>query len=107
MYQGHAGGLDVQTLWEIGQVATGACQPDLTFVLDMSPQIAAARIDRELDRMEQQGADFRQRLRDGFLKEAQRCPEKIVIIDAAQGVDEVQQLIQQAAGRFFNQRPSN
>ena len=35
VYQGHAGGLDVPTLWEVGRMATGGLMPDLTFVLDM------------------------------------------------------------------------
>ena len=53
--------------------------PDLSFVLDMPPQAAAARIDRQLDRMESQGADFQARLRAGFLDEAAGRPDEIVV----------------------------
>ena len=35
VYQGHAGGLDVAALWEIGRLATGGLMPDLTIVLDL------------------------------------------------------------------------
>ncbi len=89
VYQGHAGGLDVAELWEIGRVATAGVEPDLTLVLDLPPEIAAARIDRPLDRMERQGDEYRDRLREGFLKEAERRPQKIIVIDAARTIEEV------------------
>jgi len=90
VYQGHAGGLDVNAIWEVGRVATGGIEPDLTILLDMDPQAATDRIRREPDRMESQGADFRRRLRDGFLAEAARRPDQIRTIDAARPVDAVQ-----------------
>jgi dTMP kinase len=52
VYQGHAGGLDVDTIWRIGGVATDGVMPDAVFVLDMPPRAAAERIARPLDRME-------------------------------------------------------
>ncbi len=58
VYQGYGGGLDVETLWTIGRVATGGLLPDLTIVLDMPAAAAAARIRRQRDRMEQQGDEF-------------------------------------------------
>src|SRR5262249_26117399 len=53
VYQGHAGGLDVPQLWQLGQFIPTGIQPDLTFLLDLPPAAAHRRIDRELDRMEQ------------------------------------------------------
>src|SRR5262245_56156492 len=35
VYQGHAGGLDVEQLWAMGRLATGGLEPDLTIVLDL------------------------------------------------------------------------
>ena len=96
VYQGHAGGLDVSELWRIGRTATGGLEPALTIVLDMPPQAAAERLDRPLDRMEQQGDDFRDRLRQGFLSEAGRRPDQIVVIDAARPVAVVQADIRRA-----------
>lgn len=89
VYQGHAGGLDVEEIWRIGNVATAGAEPGLTFLLDMAPEAAGKRISRQLDRMEQQGDDYRQRLRTGFLAEAKRDPDRIVVINADQSVEAV------------------
>ncbi len=101
VYQGHAGGLDVATLWEIGDFVTQGVEPDLTFLLDMPVQAAAGRIQRELDRMEQHGDDFRQRVRDGFLAEAKQRRQQILVIDATRSIDEVHQDVISAAQRVL------
>jgi dTMP kinase len=101
VYQGHAGGLDVESIRQVGQIATGGLKPDLTFVLDLPAAAAAARIDRPLDRMEQQGEDYRADLRVGYLAEAARDPGWIVVIDASRSIDEVAAAIQAAAERVL------
>jgi dTMP kinase len=96
VYQGHAGGLNVEDLWRVGRTATGGLEPNLTILLDMPQGAAAARLSRPLDRMEQQSDDFRERLRLGFLAEARRRPEQIVIVDAGREIDVVQADIRRA-----------
>lgn len=96
VYQGHAGGLNPERVWEVGRVAVDGLMPDVTFVLDLPAEQAATRIHRELDRMEQQGAAFHARVRDGFLAEAARSPGKIRIINAARSIDEVQDELRDA-----------
>ena len=105
VYQGYGGGLDVQTLWEVGRIATRALMPDLTIVLDMPAAAAAGRLDRRLDRMEQQGADFHARVREGFLTEAARRPGEIVVIDAAGPIERVQAEIRDAARGVIHEIP--
>lgn len=99
VYQGHAGGLDPDALWRIGEVATAGVSPDLTFVLDLPPEGAAARRTTPPDRLEKRGPEFHQRLRDGFLAEAKRSPDRILIVDATRSIDEVAEVIQRAARR--------
>jgi len=89
VYQGHAGGLDPKQIWEVGRVATDGLLPDCVFVLDMPVDAADARMSRTLDRMESQGAEFRRRLRSGFLDEAARSDGKIHIIDADRPIEAV------------------
>jgi dTMP kinase len=101
VYQGYAGGLDIETIHSIGQVATRGILPDMVFVLDMPAQLASQRIARGRDRMESQGADYQQRLREGFLAEARKDPQRIVVIDAARPIDAVQADIRAAATRVL------
>ena len=102
VYQGYAGGLDPKQLWEIGQYITQEVRPDLTFLLDIPPAAAHGRIQRELDRMEQQGDEFRARLRAGFLAEAERQPDLIAVINAGQSIKAVHADICSAAKRVLN-----
>ena len=90
VYQGYAGGLDVKELWQVGRVATGGLEPDLTFVLDLDDARAAQRLERPLDRMERQGDAFRAALRAGYLAEAAANPTRFIIVDASRSVAEVQ-----------------
>jgi dTMP kinase len=90
VYQGHAGGLDPNQIWQVGRVATDGVQPDCVFVLDMPVEAADARMSRTLDRMESQGNDFRHRLRSGFLDEATRSEGRIHVIGADRSVEAVQ-----------------
>jgi dTMP kinase len=98
VYQGHAGGLDPAELWEVGRAATGGLAPDRTFVLDVSPEEAARRMRRPWDRVEDRGAAYRERVRAGYLAEAARAPERIVVIDASRPAEAVQAVIRKAAG---------
>jgi len=97
VYQGHAGGLEPADIWSVGKLATRGVLPDLTFVLDLPPVVAAQRMARPLDRMETRGSEFQERLRAGFLAEAARQPEAIVLVDASQSIADVQSEIRRHA----------
>jgi dTMP kinase len=101
VYQGHAGGLDPQQIWQVGGVATGGLMPDCVFVLDMSIESANRRLNRSLDRMESQGDEYRERLRQGFLQEAARAPEQIHVIDAGQSIEAVHADIWRIAAKLL------
>jgi dTMP kinase len=101
VYQGHAGGLDPAALWHVGQIATGGLLPKLTLVLDMPADAAAARINRERDRMEGHGEEFWRRVREGFLTEAAGDPQGVVVINAAQSIDAVHADIRGAVERVL------
>ena len=100
VYQGHAGGLDPQEIWQVGRVATEGLMPDCVFLLDMSPASAGGRLDRPLDRMESQGEEYRERLRAGFLLEAVGR-ERIHVIPADRPIAIVQAEIWRIAANLL------
>src|SRR3954453_9025840 len=70
LFQGHAGLLDVDELWQVGRLSTGGWEPDLTLVLDLPVDRAQQRRQgRAADRMESKPAEYHRRVREGFLKE--------------------------------------
>jgi dTMP kinase len=101
VYQGHAGGLDPEQLWQIGKLATGGLEPDLTLVLDLPVELARARIHRPADRMESRPAEYYARVRAGFLTEAKRRPERIRVVDASGTVEGIHEQIIQEVRRVL------
>jgi len=103
VYQGHAGGMEADVIRQVGAVATDGIVPDLTFLLDMDVTHARGRMDRELDRIESQGLVYMEQVRQGFLAEAERFPQGIKVVDAAQDIDVIHQDIVQVAEAFLRQ----
>jgi dTMP kinase len=101
VYQGHAGGLDVGLLWEAGRLSTGGLVPDLTLVLDLSPDKARARRRGPADRVEGRDKKYHARAREGFLAEARRCSQRVRVIDAGPPVAEVQEAIRREVARLL------
>jgi len=87
-YQGHAGGVGIDAVLAIGQVATRGLEPDRTVVLDVDPRRAHSKLDPG-DRMEGQGVEFQCRVRDGLRVVAERFPEKFLWIDGGGSVEQV------------------
>ena len=101
VYQGHAGGLGADLVWRVGEVATGGLMPDLMLVLDLDLETAASRLDRPLDKLENRGAAYRRRVREGYLAEAGRRGDHVVVIDAAGAREHVGRRIREAVARTF------
>ena len=95
VYQGAAGGLDVDMLWSVGKCATGGLTPDKTIVLDLDPEIAFTRIQRGQDRLEKRGLDYYRKVRDGFLTEVKKLgsPSCYCVVDASQSIESIHQQI--------------
>ncbi|MBQ3288097.1 MAG: dTMP kinase [Kiritimatiellae bacterium] len=95
-YQGYGRGLPLDEVRRANGLACGGLSPDLTLLLDVSPEVARARrLGREAatntsaDRIECAGEDFHERLRHGFAALAAAEPDRIKVIDANGTADEV------------------
>lgn len=96
VYQGEAGGLPAEEIWNIGQFATQGCLPDLTIVLDLSVAVSQQRLTGPKDRLESRGTEYMTKVREGFLTQAQKLVGKCVVVDAEQSVEAVHQAIVEA-----------
>lgn len=96
VYQGLARGLPLDSVRAINRFAVGDVIPHLTVVLDMDASAAWERIHRtgrELDRMESQPLEFFEKVRRGYLHLAAEQPQRMVVLDAAQPPDIIEQQI--------------
>ncbi len=81
-YQGEGRGLGLERVEELNRLATGDLVPDLTFLVELSPQEGRARMgNRERDRMESEEFEFHERVRVGYAKLAARHPERFRVLD--------------------------
>ncbi|MHC4131044.1 MAG: dTMP kinase [Planctomycetota bacterium] len=87
-YQGKAGGFGVDKIIQIAESCLEKPWPDLTVILDIDLQIATQRLSRDLDRMEQKGQEYHQKVRQGFLELAERL-EGFAVVDTSGEVESV------------------
>ncbi len=69
-----------------------ALQPDLTFLFDVAPAVAAQRLAQgraESDRFEREQADFFERVRAAYLLRAEQSAGRIAVIDAARSPEQI------------------
>jgi len=116
-YQGYGLGLDVERLRDLCDFAADGLWPHLTLLLDLAPEVGLRRrlpdaggpgeqLHLEIDlpagasaapqginKMENRALEFHRRVRAGFRTEAERYPERIVVVDASRSVKQVQQAI--------------
>ena len=104
VYQGAARKLDREIIERVNAFVVGDCVPDITFVLDVNAATAESRMQREArkaDRMEQQPAEFYERVREGYRELAAHEPKRIVMIDGSGDVDEIEgQIWKMLCSRF-------
>ena len=91
-YQGAGRGLSAELIGKLEALVQGDRRPDTVILLDMPPQIGLARAKARgaLDRVEQEGQAFFERVRQGYLERAAAFPDRYVVIDAAEELSEVQ-----------------
>jgi len=98
-YQGRGRGLDMALIVELNRVATGGLLPDVTFLVDLPPELGMGRVVSRgaaeatsggKDRMEGESIEFHRRLRSGFLEIARAEPKRVRVIDGARPIAAIQ-----------------
>lgn len=98
-YQSGGRGLPGADIEALAQWVHPDLQPDRTVLVDVPPEVAAARLasTRAADRFEAEPGAFFTRVRDAYLERAQRDPHRFVILDGTQSPAAIQAQI----GREF------
>lgn len=102
-YQGYGRGEDIEQLKYLNNLATGPIKPDLTFVFDVSTEVAQTRVGSEKDRMESAGIEFHKKVRQGYLEIAKQEPERVKIVDANNSIEKVFEDTKKILDAFLNQ----
>ena len=103
-YQGAGRVLDAAEIKRISLWATGDLIPDLTVLLDLPGDVARARLAGEhksFDRLENERDDFHERVRAGFLALAANEPNRFLVVDAAQEIDQIALVIRDRVGALL------
>jgi dTMP kinase len=102
-YQSYGRGLDRETVRAINKAATQGLEPDLTILLDISPEAGLARkSSQRQDRFEQETVTFHRRVREGYLKLAEAKPQRWLVIDATKDKEEIAAIIWQRVGQLLS-----
>jgi len=92
-YQGGGRHLSLDKLNALEQWVHPHLQPDLTLLFDVPLDVARARLDatRQLDKFEQEKADFFADTRNEYLRRAAEFPHRFRIIDSTQTIPAIRQ----------------
>lgn len=92
-YQGGGRKLPVEKLEVLEKWVHPHLQPDLTLLFDVPLDVARKRLDatRELDKFEQEKADFFEATRQGYLRRAEQFPQRFRLIDSTRAISEIRQ----------------
>ena len=122
-YQGGGGGMSLEHILQVAQVAVAETWPDLTILFDLDTDQALARINplwnggktrgkhaeqtalfqdaHVKDRIEQRARDYFQRVRDNYLWQARQWPQRYRVVDAGKTIPQVEKQVMQVLADFF------
>ena len=90
-YQGAGRGVPIERIRILEDWVQAGLRPDLTLLMDLPVEQGLERAGRrsDPDRFESEALAFFERVRQGYLDIARAEPERVKVIDAARGLDEV------------------
>ena len=92
-YQGVARGLGVERVLELNLLATSGLLPDRTFLISLSPAEAAARRDREPDRIEREGPAFAEEVDRAYREIARVFGQRVTVVDGSQKPEDIAEIV--------------
>ena len=93
-YQGGGRGLDIDWLIRLNEFATYGIIPDLTFYIDIDPEVGfKRRKDLASDRIENAGLDFQRDIRKKYIEIVDKFSDRIVTVDGNLSVGDIAKFI--------------
>ena len=107
-YQGYGRGMDKALIAQLEQLVQADLRPNLTLILGITVEIGLKRASQRgtPDRFEREQTEFFGRVRQGYLSIATESPERCVVIDASQPLEDVQRDIAEALNDFLAREQS-
>lgn len=102
-YQGGGRGMPFSRIAVLEEWVQGALTPDLTLLLDVSPEVGLARIGQrgEQDRFDGETQEFFEQVRAVYLRRAAQQPGRYIVIDAEQAIEQVKKSISDVLDRVL------
>ena len=91
-YQGYAGNLDLDLVKKVNRISIGEISPDLTFVFDIDPTLGIERAlgeNNKETRFEEKDIMYHKKIRDGYIDIARDNPDRCVVIDGTNGIEQI------------------
>jgi len=100
-YQGYGRGLDIEKIRTLDRLVTAGMRPDLTVLFDIDAASGLARAQGRNSsrglaaeaRFENEALAFHERVRQGYLTLTRQEPERIRVVDATPGPEDVQRSV--------------
>jgi dTMP kinase len=126
-YQGGGGGMSMDAILRVAEIAVEGAWPDLTVIFDLDTDVAMARLnplwssgapggarrkvgDQQTvlfddsamkDRIEQRARDYFERVRENYLWQVQQWPTRYRIVDAGKSIPQVEKQVFKVLADFF------
>jgi len=98
-YQGAGRQLDPADIKRLSLWATEGLLPDLTVLLDVTPEVGRDRRGEVHDRLESEQDDFHARVREHYLQLAAADPGRYLVVDASLPPEEIAQIVAERVER--------
>ncbi|MDR2503625.1 MAG: dTMP kinase [Deltaproteobacteria bacterium] len=111
-YQGYGRGMDLDMLRRLNDWAVGGLWPDLTLVLDLEPAVGLERakrrnrflgLEQKEGRFEAEDLAFHTRVREGYRELSRERPDRVRLVDASGGEEDVFKRIKTLLLPMFSQ----
>ncbi|MEO0077315.1 MAG: dTMP kinase [candidate division WOR-3 bacterium] len=106
-YQGVGREFSFKVVSRLNKFAVGNIKPDLTILVDVPVDIGLQRTEQRsanINRLENEQAEFHQRIRQAYLNLAKKAPKKIIVFDGTKPEDVLHQEIKEKVISFLKKR---